>query len=47
MADENETITVPRELFEELLEDAMELLGEWHWKKDEPRRGYDTTQTGI
>jgi hypothetical protein len=29
------TITVPRELFEDLLEDAMELKGERHWWKDE------------
>ncbi len=35
-----ESITIPRQLFENLLEDAMELQGERHWWHDEPRCGY-------
>lgn len=34
------SITVPRQLFEDLLEDAMELRGERGWWKDEPRCNY-------
>lgn len=33
MSDENKpTITIPKELFNWLLEDAMELKGAWDWK---------------
>lgn len=34
------TLNVPRRLFEDLLEDAMELQGERDWWKDEPRLNY-------
>jgi len=33
-------IVIPRELFEELVEDAIELRGEWKWKAEEVRGGY-------
>lgn len=35
-----DTITIPRELFERLTEHAIDLAGEWHWKRNEPRKGY-------
>lgn len=34
------TITIPRELFIALYDDAYDLLAEWHWKKHEERKGY-------
>ena len=37
------TITIPRALFEDLIEDAYELQGEWHYRKDEPRCGYQAS----
>ncbi len=36
----NDSITIPRKLFEELLEDAMELIVERRWWKNEPRCNY-------
>ena len=35
-----ETVTIPRDLFEMLVEDAIDLRGEHDWHKDEPRCGY-------
>ena len=34
---DSKSITIPRKLFEDLLEDAIELRGERYWWKDEPR----------
>ena len=36
-----ESITVPRELFEMLIEYSIDLRGEWHWKEQEARSGYN------
>ena len=36
-----ESITVPRELFEMLIEYTIDLRGEWYWKKQETRIGYN------
>lgn len=36
----NDTVTIPRELAEAVLEHLHDLRGEWHWRMDEPRCGY-------
>ena len=33
-------ITVPYELFDKLVDDAIDLQSEWQHKKDDPRCGY-------
>lgn len=37
---EEETVTVPRELLENLLENTYDLRGERHWWASEPRCSY-------
>lgn len=36
----NDIITIPRELFERLVEHAINLQGAWYWKRRETRIGY-------
>ena len=36
-----ESITIPRELFEMLIEYSIDLRGEWYWKEKEARSGYN------
>lgn len=47
MSAETETIAIPKRLFEELLEDAMDLLGQNDWWKNEPRCNYQRTYNEL
>jgi len=40
-------MTIDTELLQEILEDLYDLKGEWKWKEDEPRCGYQKSYQSL